>query len=169
MSSTVQSAGQVDGLGNGAADEGLGGAHHFQVGHVADAALAAKGLEGAVEDREVLRLQAGGDGGAVFLDVLDGVEFGDVGDDGGDFRLGVMPRRRRASATPRLTILRHAAAGEQFIFDQRDVRLDAGGVAIHEEGDGAGGGQDGDLGVAVAGFRPRSRARSQVWRASSLR
>ena len=81
--------GQVDGFGNGAADEGLGGGHHLQVGHVADAALAAIGLEGAVEDGQMLGFQAAADGRAVFLDVLDGVEFLDVGDDGGDVRLGV--------------------------------------------------------------------------------
>ena len=73
--------GHVDGFGNGAADEGLGGGHHLEVGHVLDAALAAVGLEGAIEDRQMLRLQAAGDGRAVFLDVLDGVEFLDVGDD----------------------------------------------------------------------------------------
>ena len=46
--------------------------------------------------------------------------------------------------------LEHAAAGEQLVFDQRDVGLDAGGIAIHEEPDGAGGREDGDLGIAVA-------------------
>ena len=53
--------GHVDGLGDGAADEGLGGGHHLQVGQVLDAALAAVGLEGAIEDRQVLRLQAAGE------------------------------------------------------------------------------------------------------------
>ena len=46
--------------------------------------------------------------------------------------------------------LQHAAADELLVLDQRDVGLDAGGVAIHHEGDGAGGREDGDLGVAVA-------------------
>ena len=46
--------------------------------------------------------------------------------------------------------LQHAAAGEEFVFHERDVRLDAGGVAVHEEGDGAGGREHGDLRIAVA-------------------
>ena len=37
--------GHVDGLGDGAADERLGGGHHLQVGQVRDAAFAAKGLK----------------------------------------------------------------------------------------------------------------------------
>ena len=43
-----------------------------------------------------------------------------------------------------------SAAGELLEFDQGEVGLDAGGVAIHEQADGAGGGDDGGLGVAVA-------------------
>ena len=43
----------------------------------------------------------------------------------------------------------HAAAGQLLVLDQRDVRFDARGVAIHHEGDRAGGGQHGGLGVAV--------------------
>ena len=37
-----------------------------------------------------------------------------------------------------------------LVFDEGEVGLDAGGVAVHHEADGAGGGEDGDLGVAVA-------------------
>ena len=44
----------------------------------------------------------------------------------------------------------HAAAGEEFVFDQCDFRFDAGGIAIHQESNRAGGGQHGHLGVAVA-------------------
>ena len=43
-----------------------------------------------------------------------------------------------------------AAAGELLELDQRKVRLDAGGVAIHHQADRAGRGDDRDLGVAVA-------------------
>ena len=46
--------------------------------------------------------------------------------------------------------LEHAAAGEELVLHQRDVGLDAGRVAIHEEADRAGGREDGDLRVAVA-------------------
>ncbi len=43
-----------------------------------------------------------------------------------------------------------SAAGELLEFHQGEVRLDAGGVAVHQQADGAGGGDDGGLGVAVA-------------------
>jgi hypothetical protein len=43
-----------------------------------------------------------------------------------------------------------SAAGELFELHQREVGLDAGGVAVHEQADGAGGGDDGGLRVAVA-------------------
>ena len=43
-----------------------------------------------------------------------------------------------------------SAAGELLEFDEGEIGLDAGGVAIHEQADGAGGGDDGGLGVAIA-------------------
>ena len=42
------------------------------------------------------------------------------------------------------------AADELLVLDERDVRLDAGGVAIHHEADGAGRREHGGLRVAVA-------------------
>ena len=44
----------------------------------------------------------------------------------------------------------HAAADQLLVFHQRQVRLDAGGVAIHHEADRAGGSQHGDLRILVA-------------------
>ena len=46
--------------------------------------------------------------------------------------------------------LHHPAADQLLVLDQRDVGLDAGGVAVHHEADGAGRRQHGGLGVAVA-------------------
>src|SRR5690606_23899066 len=66
--------GHVDGLGNRPAHEGLDGRHHFDVPHVMDRALAFEGLERAIEDGEVLVLEAGR--------ALDGVVGVDVGLDG---------------------------------------------------------------------------------------
>src|SRR5208283_891567 len=70
--------GHVDGLGNGAADERLGGAHHAKMGQGGDAALATVGFEGAIKNRQVTSLEAAGDGRAILGDVLDGVEFNNV-------------------------------------------------------------------------------------------
>src|SRR6202040_2187947 len=39
------------------------------------------------------------------------------------------------------------AADELFIFDEGEVGLDAGGVAIHHEANGAGGSENRDLGI----------------------
>ena len=43
-----------------------------------------------------------------------------------------------------------SAAGEFFEFDECEIRLDAGGVAVHQQADRAGGGDDGGLGVSIA-------------------
>ena len=51
-----------------------------------------------------------------------------------------------------------AAAGELLELDQREVRLDAGGVAVHDQADGAGRRDHRDLGVAEAvGLAERQR------------
>ncbi len=53
-----------------------------------------------------------------------------------------------------------AAAGEFLELHQREVRLDAGGVAVHQQADGAGRRQQGRLRVAVAVVLAQARARS---------
>ncbi len=61
--------------------------------------------------------------------------------------------------------LDHAAADQLLVLHQRQIRLDAGGVAIHHEADGAGGREHGGLRVAEAA--PSRRARRH--RSSTLR
>ena len=46
--------------------------------------------------------------------------------------------------------LHRTATRQLLVLDQRNVRLDAGRVAVHHEADGAGGGQDGGLRIAEA-------------------
>ncbi len=72
-----------------------------------------------------------------------------VGLDLGDLRLGIAERAQRLGhgAVDDLEI---AAAGQLLELDQREVGLDAGGVAIHHQADGAGGGDDGGLRVPIA-------------------
>ena len=132
---------EVDGLGDGSGEEGLGGGHHLDVAHVVDGAGALGGLEGAVEDGEVLGL----DGGRAF----DGAGGVDVADDGVDLVLGVA-ELDEGGGDGVVDDLDHAAADELLVLDEGEIGLDAGGVAVHHEADGAGGGEDGDLGVAVA-------------------
>ena len=51
--------------------------------------------------------------------------------------------------------LEEPAAGELLELDQREVRFDPGGVAVHHQTDGAGGGDHARLGVAEAVLRCR--------------
>ena len=143
MSSDGAVVGEVDGFGDGAGEEGLGGGHHLDVAEPGDGAGALGGLEGAVEDGEVLGLEAGG--------AFDGAGGVDVGDDRVHFGLGVA-ELAEGGGDGVVDDLDHAAADEFFVLDEGEVGLDAGGVAVHHEADGAGGGEDGDLGVAVAVF-----------------
>jgi len=151
----------VDGLGDGAADEGLGGGHHFQVGQITDAPMAPRGLERTVKHGQMFRLQrTPGDiarlGGASLhyfvvrdeFDVFDGVVGFNMGDDILDVALGITQPAHGVRHTA-IDDLQHAAAGEQFIFHQRDVGFHPRGIAIHEEGDGTGGCEHSHLRVAI--------------------
>ncbi len=132
---------EVDGLRDGSGEEGLGGGHHLDVAHVVDGAGSLGGLEGAVEDGEVLGLDVGR--------ALDGSGGVDVADDGVDLGVGVAELEERGGDGV-VDDLDHAAADELLVLDEGEVGLDAGGVAVHHEADGSGGSEDGDLGVAVA-------------------
>ena len=72
-----------------------------------------------------------------------------IGLDLGDIAFAVAERAQRLGhgAVDDLPV---AAAGELLEFHQREIRLDAGGVAIHHEADGAGRRHHGGLRVAVA-------------------
>ena len=76
--------------------------------------------------------------------VADGVGF-----DLGNVSFGVAERAQR-DGDGLVDDLPVAAAGELLEFHQREIRLDAGGVAIHHEADGAGRRHHGGLGIAVA-------------------
>ena len=74
------------------------------------------------------------------------VEFVHVGDNRVDPLL-LVPETAQALGDGAVDDLEHAAAGQNLVFDQGDVRLDAGGVAIHQKRDRAGGGENRHLGV----------------------
>ena len=104
-------------------------------------ARALRRLEGAIEDRQVLVL----DGGRAF----DGAGGVNVADDGVGLVVGVAQLEERGGHGV-VHDLDHAAADQLLVLHQRQVRLDAGGVAVHHEADGAGGRQHRDLRVAIA-------------------
>ena len=52
--------------------------------------------------------------------------------------------------------LDHAAADQFLVLHQRQIGLDAGGIAIHHEADGAGRREDGSLRIAEPGRAPNS-------------
>ena len=45
-----------------------------------------------------------------------------------------------------------ATTRQLFEFNEGEVRFDTGGIAIHQQADGSGGGDDGGLSVAKAGL-----------------
>ena len=99
------------------------------------------GLEGAVEDGEVLGLDAGR--------AFNGAGGVDVADDGVDLVVVVAELEERGGYGV-VDDFDHAAADELLVLDEGEIGLDAGGVAIHHEADGAGGREHGDLRVAIA-------------------
>ena len=122
MSSTRRRLGQVHRLGDRAREEGLDRAHHLDVAHVRDRALA----DGDVEHRQVLVGQIGGaDDRPVLVD---------VGLDLLDLLVGVAERAQRHR--DRAVDDRHLAAADELLeLDEREVGLDARRVAVHEERD----------------------------------
>ena len=68
-----------------------------------------------------------------------------------NFRLGVAqaPERERDGLVDDLD---RSAADELLVLDEREVRLDTRRVTVHHEADRAGGREDGDLPVLVAGL-----------------
>ena len=116
-----------------------------------DRALAVGRLERAVEDRQVLWLEV--------RRALDGLVLGQVGEDLVDLFRAVA-ELAQGGRDGLVDDLEEALADELLVLDERDVRLDPGRIAIHHEGDRAGRGEDGDLGVAVAVCSPSSSASS---------
>ena len=109
--------------------------------HVLDGAEAAARLEGAVEHRQVPVLQVRGPlDGVVLLQVLQDLLA----------LLRVVTQALQGLGDRLVHDLDHSAAYQLLVLDQGDVGLDPGGVAVHHETDGAGGGDDRGLGIAVA-------------------
>ena len=95
---------------------------------------------------EALGLErAGVDGGRL----VEGAVADGIGVDLGDLALGIAERAQRLGHGA-VDDLEVAAAGELLELHQREVGLDAGGVAIHDEADRAGRRDHGRLRVAVA-------------------
>ena len=137
MSSTVAVSGRLTVLRDRAADERLDRAHHLDVAHVRDRPLADRD----VEHRQVLVGQAGrADDRAVLVDVRDDLL---------DLLVAVAERLQRQRDRP--VDDRHLPAADELLeLDQREVRLDAGRVAVHQEADRARRSQHRRLRVAVA-------------------
>src|SRR6266550_8124862 len=82
---------------------------------------------------------------------FDGAGGVHVGDDGVGLLVSVSELEESAGDGV-VHDLDHPAADQLLVFDQGQIGLDAGGVAIHHEADGAGGSQDCYLRVAIAVF-----------------
>src|ERR1019366_5352361 len=134
--------GHIDGLGNRAGDKRLHRTHHLEVPVVMNRAGAGARLEGAIEDGE---MRVG-----ELRRTFDSLVLVEVFDDFLDF-LRVVDKALERARDGVVDDLQHPAADQLFVLDERDVGLDAGGVAIHHEGDGAGRRDDGGLRIAIAG------------------
>ena len=159
-SSGVASFGMLTVLRDGPGEERLHGGHHLDVAH-ARGSSACRSRGGKAQSKT---------GRCSVLEVgrpFDRVVLVDVA------RRSSSTWRRRSRAACRrrgtvwLTILSIAAAGQLLVLDQRDVRLDAGGVAVHHEADRAGRRQHRRLGVAEAVLRAGAKASSHTSRAAS--
>ena len=129
--------GHVHGLGDRAGQHRLHGGHHPDVAHRADRALAHR----AVEHLVVLGPEAGG--------VHHVAVLGDVLGDGFDL-FGLVAEVLQGAGDGLVDDLHGPAADQLLELDQREVGLDAGGVAVHHEADGAGRREEAGLGVPVA-------------------
>ena len=127
-------------LGDCAGEERLCRRHHAHVAHVLDGTLAILRLEGAVEHREVLVLQA--------WRPLNGLLLVNVLDDRGNLR-GVVAELGERFWDRLVDDLEEAFADELLVLDECDVWLNARGVAIHHEGDRPGRGEHTHLCVAI--------------------
>ena len=137
--------GHVHGLADRARDERLDGAHHPDVAHVVDGPLAVGRLEGAVEDRQVLGLEAGRPRSSRARSMYSRISLDLLA------RVAELLERGRDRL---VDDLEEALADQLLVLDERDVRLHAGRIAIHHEGDRPGRGEHGDLRVAIAVLLP---------------
>src|SRR6185369_7321139 len=96
---------------------------------------------GAIEDSKMLVLD--------MRRAFDGSGGVDEADDGVALVFGVAELEERRW-NRLIDDLDHSAADQLFEFNEREIGFDAGGIAIHHEADGSGGGQYGDLRVAVS-------------------
>ena len=130
---------QVHGLTDRPRDERLDRPHHPDVAHVVDRAGTVDRAERAVKNRQVLRLEARCTfNGFLLIEVLD---------DGVDLPWLIAQALQRAR-DGLVDDLQHAAADQPLVLDERDVRLDAGRIAIEHKSNRAGRGDHRDLRVA---------------------
>ena len=87
-------------------------------------------------------------------DVFNRVELLNVRGDLFPFRIGVTETPQSVGHGA-IHDLQHASAREQLVLNQRDIRFDAGGVAIHQKRDGPGWSQHGHLCVPVTVLSPQ--------------
>ncbi len=113
----------------------------------------------AIEDRQMLGLEAGR--------AFDGASCDRCTKRSAKSPPGEYPRRMQRLRNGVVDDLDQAAADQLLVLHQRQIRLDAGGVAIHHEADGAGGREHGYLRILVAVLvrrgparRPKTRARA---------
>ena len=119
----------VDRLGDRTGQKWLGGRHHRDVSLPRDAADAAGRFERTIKHRQMIDIESRG--------TLDRVVGVDVSQNGVDL-LRCITEFVQTQTHGLVDDFQHPAAGELFVLHQCDVRLDAGGIAVHHERDRAG-------------------------------
>ena len=103
--------------------------------HIIKRALAFERFERAIEDRQMFWFQSRGDCRSIRIGhILNRVERVDVRDDPIDL-LRIVIEFFQGRFDGLVDNFQHPAAGEQFVFHQRNVRFDPGRVAIHQKTD----------------------------------
>src|SRR3954471_1268353 len=133
--------GQIYRFGNRTGDERLRGSHHLDMTHVVDGTCAFRWLEAAVEHRQVFVFET--------WRAFDGACSVDIADDRVRLLAGVA-ELEKCSGDGIVDDLDHAATHQLFVFDESQIGLDAGGIAVHHEPDGSRRRKHRDLRVAVA-------------------
>ena len=154
MSSTVDSSGMLMVLLMAPERNGCVAAIISRWPRQADRAAAAGGRQRAIENRQMLGLEP--------RRAFDGAGLVDVRNDLRGL-LGRIVQAHQGLGHGVVDDLHDAAADQLLVLHQRQIGLDARGVAIHHEADGAGGRQHGGLRVLVAVlFAQRERRRPRT-------
>ena len=105
-------------------------------------------LESAIKNTQMLWMKTTFNDFPVFRHILDSVMFFNMTDDAIHFLLGVI-KSLQCLRHRSIDNFEHTATRKQFVFHERDIRLNTSGVTVHQESNRSRWSQNGDLRVTV--------------------